>query len=312
MREVRIALVGCGGRGRGHAVHIHSIDGAIMAAVCDSDAERRETVARQIDGAATYAKLDQMLEAEDPDGVVVAVPPEFNAPVAQICLEAGFHTLLEKPPGLHGAETRRLLETADRTGARCMVGLNRRFNPVILEAKRLACERGPLTTIVGEFHKNLVGLEGRGALKPTELERYFYSVPLHALDCVRYLADSPVAEAHSFSESFYSRYRDVYGGLIRFENGCVAHLIANVTSGARLERYEFHGQGVSAYLEGVRAGQVIIDEQVTELSSPSDHSTRDQNSYFIDCVRDGLPFRPPACDLNEALLSMELTDRMFG
>ena len=32
------------------------------------------------------------------------------------------------------------------------------------------------------------------------------------------------------------------GAIILFESGCVAHLIANVTAGARLERYELHGR----------------------------------------------------------------------
>ena len=89
-------------------------------------------------------------------------------------------------------------------------------------------------------------------------------------------------------------------------------MVANVTAGARLERYELHGRDASAYLEGVRSGHVIIAGQVTELATPGDHSTRDQNRYFIDCVRDGRPFGPPACDLREAVLSMELIDRMFG
>ena len=312
MKEIRAALIGCGGRGRGHARHIAAIDGAVMTAVCDLDETRRTAAAEELGGVATYAAPERMLEAESPDAVVVAVPPEFNAPVAQICLEAGVPTLLEKPPGLHVSETRALLEISERTGARCMVGLNRRFNPAIREAKRLVCERGPLTTIVGEFHKNLVDIEERGILKPPVLDRYFYETPVHALDCVRALADSPVAEVHSFSGSFFSGYRDVYGGLILFESGCVAHLVANVTAGARLERYEMHGRSASAYLEGVRSGQVIIDGQVTELTCSGDESTREQNRYFIDRVRDGRPFGPPACDLHEAILSMELIDRLFG
>ena len=317
-RALRVALIGCGGRGLGHARHIAAIDGAMMAAVCDPDAERCSAAAAELGGAATYTATERMLEAESPDAVVVAVPAEFNAPVAQICLEAGVDTLVEKPPGLHVAETRRLQEAAERTGAHCMVGLNRRFNPAIREARRLVCERGPLTTIVGEFHKNLVDIEARRIVSEPVLERYFYETPLHALDCVRAMADSPVADVHSFSGRAFSRHRDVYGAIILFESGCVAHLIANVTAGARLERYELHGNGASAYLEGIRSGQVVIDGQVTELVDPGDRSTTgdrstgDQNRYFVECVRDRLPFGPPACDLNEAIASMELVERMFG
>ena len=312
MDDLRVALIGCGGRGRGHARHFAAIDGAAMAAVCDPDAARRGAAAAELGGVAAYAEPERMLAAESPDAVVIAVPPEFNAPVAQVCLEAGVATLLEKPPGLRVAETRRLLEAAERSGARCMVGLNRRFNPVIGEAARLVRERGPLTTIVGEFHKNLVDIERRGILKSPVLARFFYETPLHALDCVRALADSPVAEVHGFSGSFFSQYRDVYGALILFESGCVAHLIANVTAGARLERYELHGRGASAYLEGVRGGNVVIDGQVTELATTGDRSTADQNRYFIDRLRDRRPFGPPACDLREAVLSMELVEKLFG
>ena len=312
MDDLRVALIGCGGRGRGHARHFAAIDGAAMAAVCDPDAARRGAAAAELGGVAAYAEPERMLAAESPDAVVIAVPPEFNAPVAQVCLEAGVATLLEKPPGLRVAETRRLLEAAERSGARCMVGLNRRFNPVIGEAARLVKERGPLTTIVGEFHKNLVDIERRGILKSPVLARFFYETPLHALDCVRALADSPVAEVHGFSGSFFSQYRDVYGALILFESGCVAHLIANVTAGARLERYELHGRGASAYLEGVRNGNVVIDGQVTELATTGDRSTADQNRYFIDRLRDRRPFGPPACDLREAVLSMELVEKLFG
>lgn len=312
MDDLRVALIGCGGRGRGHARHFAAIDGAAMAAVCDPDATRRSEAAAELGGVAAYEAPERMLAAESPDAVVIAVPPEFNAPVAQVCLEAGVATLLEKPPGLHVAETRRLLEAAERSGARCMVGLNRRFNPVIGEAARLVRERGPLTTIVGEFHKNLVDIERRGILKPPVLARFFYETPLHALDCVRALADSPVAEVHGCSGSFFSPYRDVYGALIRFESGCVAHLIANVTAGARLERYELHGRGASAYLEGVRGGNVVIDGQVTELAAAGDRSTADQNRYFIERLRDRRPFGPPACDLREAVISMELVEKLFG
>ena len=118
MQEIRVGLIGCGGRGRGHARHIAAIDGAAMTAVCDLDEARRTTAADELGGVATYAAPERMFEAESPDAVVVAVPPEFNAPVAQTCLQAGVHTLLEKPPGLHVSETRALLETSERTGAR--------------------------------------------------------------------------------------------------------------------------------------------------------------------------------------------------
>ena len=43
-----------------------------------------------------------------------------------------------------------------------MVGWNRRFHPIILEAKRQVAARGPVTQIVGEFHKSITRLAQSG------------------------------------------------------------------------------------------------------------------------------------------------------
>ena len=312
MAELKVGIVGCGGRGRGHARHVAGLEGARLEAVCDPAAELRAAAAAEFGIPHQYDSPGQMLAAGPLDAVIVSVPPELNCAAALVCLEAGVDTLVEKPPGLRVAETRQLQAAAERSGARCMVGLNRRFNPLIIEARRRIAARGPLVTVVGEFHKNLAQIEAQGKFAEAVLERFFYETPIHALDCVRALAGAPVSEVHALSRSAVSRHRDAYGALIRFENGCIAHLIANVTSGARLERYELHGAGISAYLEGVSHGQVVEDGVVTALTGTGDRSTLEQDRYFLDCVRHDRPIAAPACDLTEAVATMELAARIFG
>ena len=312
MVELKVGIVGCGGRGRGHARHVAGLEGVRLEAVCDPAAELRGAAAAEFGISRQYDYPDRMLAAGPLDAVVVSVPPELNCAAALACLEAGVATLVEKPPGLRAAETRQLLAAAERSGARCMVGFNRRFNPLIIEARRRIAERGPLVTVVGEFHKNLAQIEAQGKFAEPVLERFFYETPIHALDCVRALAGSPASEVYALSRSAVSRHRDAYGALIRFENGCIAHLIANVTSGARLERYELHGAGISAYLEGVSQGRVVEDGAVTALTGQGDRSTLEQDRYFLDCVRHGRPIAAPACDLTEAVATMELAARIFG
>ena len=311
MAELKVAIVGCGGRGRGHARHIAGLDGVRLEAVCDPRAAPRRALAAEFGIPHQYDEPRQMLAAGSVDAVVVSAPPELNFAAALPCLEADVDTLVEKPPGLRVAETRRLQEAAARSGARCMVGWNRRFNPLIVEARQRVAERGPLVTVVGEFHKNLVQIEAEGKLTEPVLARFLYETPIHAIDTLRVLAGSPAGEVHALSRSAVSRHRDVFGALIQFENGCVGHLVANVTSGARLERYELHGAGISAYLEGVSRGQVVEDDAVTELSLTAD-STLEQDRFFLDCVRAGRPITAPAADLDEAVATMELAARIFG
>ena len=290
------------------------MEGVRLEAVCDPLAAPRGRMADEFGIGRRHERVDEMLEDAALDAVLVNVPPHLNAAVATECLEAGVDTLVEKPPGLHVTETRALRAAAARSGARCMVGFNRRFNPLLAEARRRVAERGPLVTVVGEFHKNLVEIERQGRLAEPTLARFFYETPIHALDCVRWLAGATVREVHSFSRRAVSRHRDAFGALMRFDNGCIVHLVANITAGARLERYEIHGAGISAYLEGVKRGRVVADGEVTELAGPGSGAggTMEQDRYFFDCVRNDRPIERPACDLDEAVATMELMAAIHG
>ena len=305
-------MVGCGPRAHNHARLVDRMAGVRMEAVCDPLAAPRREMAEQFGIERRYERIDEMLGDAALDAVLVNVPPHLNAAAAMVCLQAGIDTLVEKPPGLRVAETRALRAAAKRSGARCMVGLNRRFNPLIAEAKRRVTERGPVVTVVGEFHKNLVEIERQGRIAEPTLARFFYETPIHALDCVRWLAGAPVRAVHGFSQRAVSRHRDAFGALMQFDNGCIVHLIANITSGARLERYEIHGAGISAYLEGVNRGQVLVDGAVTALTADGASSTLEQDRYFFDCIREDRPIGAPACDLDEAVATMELAALIHG
>lgn len=66
----------------------------------------------------------------------------------------------------------------------------------------------------------------------------------------------------------------MHAALVLFENGCVAHIIANYTTSARLERYEIHGREISAYLEGIRTGRIVYDGEVRELEKENGDANR--------------------------------------
>ena len=310
--ELRVGMVGCGPRARNHARLVDRMAGVRLEAVCDPLTAPRREMAEEFGIVRRYDRIERMLEDGRLNAVLVNVPPHLNAEAAMVCLQAGVDTLVEKPPGLRVAETRALRAAAARSGARCMVGFNRRFNPLIAEAKRRVAERGPLVTVVGEFHKNLVEIERQGRIAEPTLARFFYETPIHAVDCVRWLAGTRVRGVYGFAEQAVSRHRDAFGALMQFDDGCIVHLIANVTSGARLERYEIHGAGISAYLEGVDRGHVVADGEVTELAGDGASSTLEQDRYFFDCIREDRPVEAPACDLDEAVATMELAARIHG
>ncbi|NKB68372.1 MAG: hypothetical protein GKR89_15020 [Candidatus Latescibacteria bacterium] len=310
MNKLRVAVVGGGGRGRGHMRELQSFDDVDLVAVCDPVEASRQRAGEEFGLERQYAELDEMLDREELDAAVVATPAHLNAPVALVCLQAGVPTLLEKPPGLSVAETIQLRDAAAAavTGVQGMVGWNRRFHPIIVEARRLVEERGPVLQLLGQFHKSMSNFVASGVFSETMLDQMLLETPIHAIDTVRALAGGKVVEVHSAVRRANSSYQDVHAALVVFDNDCVAQLMANYTTDARLERYEIHGCDISAYLEGVQQGEVVADGKRWALGEAGTGGTREQARFFLDCVRDGRPVELPAANLDEAVATMELVE----
>ena len=235
----------------------------------------------------------------------------LNGVVARPCLEMGIATFLEKPPGLSVAETSELRDIAARTGAKSMVGWNRRFNSIIVKGREMVEARGPVTQLVGEFHKSMTRLLEDEQFPEHLLDNLLLESPIHSIDLIRAIAGSEVAEVHSVVRRAASRYKDVHAALVVFESGCVAQLTYNFTTDARLERYEIHGQEISAYLEGVTAGVVVSDGRETELGAPGTAGLIEQDRYFLDCIKNDRPVSLPAADLDESVKTMKLAEAIL-
>ena len=310
MSNLRVAVIGCGGRGRGHMKILSEFDDTTLVAVCDPVEAARNNAADTFNVSNRYASIDELLDSETLDAIFVATPAHLNGEAALPCFERGVHTLLEKPPGMSVSETIALRTAAERTGAKGMVGWNRRFHPIIVEAKRQVTARGPVTQIVGEFHKSITRLTGR--FPEHLMDNMFLETPIHALDTIRAVAEADVQEVHSVVQRAISDYKDVHAALILFDNGCVAQHIANYTTDARLERYEIHGRDISAYLEGVSQGTVFCDGTQHKLTEAGTGGTVEQNRYFLDCVKSDTPVSLPAANLNEAVKTMQLAEDILN
>ena len=144
MANIPVGLIGCGGRGRGHVRALHALEDVELVAVCDPVAANREQVGDEWGVERRYADVEAMLDAEELTAAIVATPAHLNAEAALPCLERGVDTLLEKPPGMSLDQTRALKEAAEASGARGMVGWNRRFDPLVLQVREEIESRGPI------------------------------------------------------------------------------------------------------------------------------------------------------------------------
>ena len=311
MSGLKVGLIGAGGRGRGLLGQVQAFEDVEMSAICDPVEEARNTLGDQFGIKRRYAHVDELLDAAELDAVFVTTPPYLNAPVALPCLKRGMDTFVEKPPGMSVAETTALREAAAASGAKGMVGWNRRLNPLIVRAREMVEERGPVVQLVGEFHKSLTRFEAQGNYGPDFLDHMMWESINHSVDIVRAMAGSDVTEVHSIVRRALHKYKDVFGAIVIFENGCVAHLIFNWTTGGRLERYEIHGREISAYLQGINEGVVFCDGERHELEHAGSDGAVEEARHFLDCVKEDRPIVLPACNLEEAVKTMELAQAIL-
>src|SRR5688500_835606 len=90
----RIAGVGYGYWGSKHVRVLSSTPG-VDVSIVDGRPERLAEAAAQFPSARLAAGLDEVLDSID--AVVIATPPGTHAALAQRALEAGKHSLVEKP-----------------------------------------------------------------------------------------------------------------------------------------------------------------------------------------------------------------------
>jgi myo-inositol 2-dehydrogenase/D-chiro-inositol 1-dehydrogenase len=144
---LRVALIGCGGRGHGAAQDcLNAAPNTVIVAVADAFEDRARGVARSLQENANFkgrvdipddrifVGLDSYKAATDcgVDIVLLTAPPGFRPWHYRYAIEKGKHVFMEKPCCTDAPGYRLLMETnklADEKGLKVVVGLQRRHDP---------------------------------------------------------------------------------------------------------------------------------------------------------------------------------------
>ena len=94
-----------------------------------------------------YASIDDMLDAGQPDGVIIATPNQMHVDNGLACVRAGVPVLVEKPIADNSASAAQLVDEAAGLNVPVLVGHHRRHNPLI-DAARQQIENGSIGDVV--------------------------------------------------------------------------------------------------------------------------------------------------------------------
>ncbi len=129
-RVARIAIVGAGWWStQAHLPSLTAYAPAEVVAIADLNPDKLRAAGDRYGIRPRYTDFIQMLDKEEPDGVVVAVHHAAHYDVAREVLERGMGLMLEKPMVLRAREARDLQRLAQQTGAPFVIGYPWHFVP---------------------------------------------------------------------------------------------------------------------------------------------------------------------------------------
>jgi scyllo-inositol 2-dehydrogenase (NADP+) len=146
---IRCGIIGFGLAGRVfHSAVIDATPGLELAGILQRSGDAAQ---KAYPGVPIYSSLETMLAQATLDVVVVATPNDTHVPMAEQCLRAGKHVVIDKPVAVSSSEAAALFPVIRETGRRVFVYHNRRWDGDFLTVQQLLqdSQRGgdPLGTV---------------------------------------------------------------------------------------------------------------------------------------------------------------------
>ena len=231
IQNLRTAVIGVGSLGQHHARNYAELarEGkGEFVGVCDTNEENARAVAEKND-CAYFTDWRELLDKTD--AVSIVTPTETHAGIACEFLEKGIHVLVEKPIARTLEETDRMIASAQKTGAKLMVGHLERFNPAMV-----ALRPHVTNPLYFEIHR-VSPFPNRSLDVDVVLD-----VMIHDLDAIQWLVGETVAvsEIRAVGIPVISDKVDAANARIEFENGAVANITASRIGTEKIRKTRFY------------------------------------------------------------------------
>ena len=282
-------------------------------------------------GASSDAWRDVISDPEV-DLVDITAPNALHAQMAVAAAEAGKHFIVEKPIATTLEDARRVADAARDGGVLGLYAENRRFAPVLLEARALL-DAGK----VGKPHLIRINELGSG---PSHAEWFhrpessgggaLIDLGVHGLYVLEWLMGEPVVEVAAIANFRNGTILDETTSVsYRFSSGAVAQTVSSWAAKGGIDlRTEIFGDegtllldqsrtvgGIRMYRESEGTSGGSAPHQAVEWgwTYPQVEPLRTRGSlgamrHFVDCVADGAP---PQCSVDDGVRVLELAIAIY-
>ncbi|MFD2044783.1 Gfo/Idh/MocA family protein [Ornithinibacillus salinisoli] len=302
MRNVRIGIVGLGNIAQKAYLPIltKETDWSLVGAYSPTK-EKRKRICKQY-RMQDYNSLPRLLE--NCDAIFVHSSTDSHFEIVSQALRAGVEVYVDKPLAATVTEAEKLVELANNYNRKLMVGFNRRFAPMYMEAKEnvknLAWVR---------FDKHRANKVGPDSYQYKMLDDY-----IHLVDTVRWLADGNIHVVHhqlkvnERSQLLYANHMYESSDQVTF------HTTMHRKAGTNLEQLELVGEDAVIRVKNMNIMEIEQNNSII-TKNPSSWETvlkqrgfEDAIHHFIKCIQHDTQ---PIVNGEEGLQSQILVEKLM-
>jgi len=221
------------------------------------------------------------------DAVMILTRDKSHASLTAAALEAGKHVFCEKPLATTIEECETVAKAAEAANRICMTGFNRRFAPLLVDAKNvLDGVSGPKTV---HYRVNAGTLpKDDWVYDPAHAEGRIIGEACHFVDLMYWLVGAePVhVSAQCIGECVSAERLEDVSATITFSDGSVGTLLytAQGASGFGKERIEVYGGGTSLSLDDFRMLTVRGSQRIDTSRRAADKGHAAELEHFADAI----------------------------
>src|SRR5207247_2638700 len=225
MNRIKVGVIGVGYLGRQHVSIYSQLDAVELVGVVDKNPAIAESVAREFH-IAPYSNFEEILGKVS--AVSLAVPTTEHSRIGCRLMSQGIDVLVEKPIASSMTEAESLIQTAYDHQRVLQVGHLERFNPAVLEARKmLNCPLFFEVHRLGVFTSRSLDID------------VVFDLMIHDLDIVLDFVRSPVVAVSAVGLPILSSKIDIANARIEFGSGCVANMTASRVSSEKVRKLRF-------------------------------------------------------------------------
>ncbi|MEU7469904.1 bi-domain-containing oxidoreductase [Streptomyces sp. NPDC044984] len=296
---VRLAFVGAGNYASSMLLpHLARRDGVELSTVVTTTALSAANAQRKFGFAGATTDLDAVLGDESIDAVFVVTRHSSHAELTRKALLAGKAVFVEKPLALTGDELAGVLAAVEESGNdRLQVGFNRRFAPLLQEArKRFGARSGPASL---RYLVNAGRLDqGSWYLRQGTEGSRFAGEGGHFVDTASWLLEADPVSVYAVAPSGNEDLQVV----LRYPDGSTATIsyVTTGSSGFPKETLDLLADGRVLRLDDFVRASVFVDRGVgrkrwvsSRLPKARDKGQNAELAAFVKAVRTGGPMPVP-------------------